>query len=88
MLKIGASSVGAGEKEGRQNVQEGRRFGRDLVPPPLSLEEYPPNAKKVLKKGEKEKKKAKVWVREKKVSQRGQREKTRGIEKNGENREK
>ena len=37
MLKIGASSVGAGEKEGRQNVQEGRRFGRDLVPPPFKI---------------------------------------------------
>ena len=35
VLKGGAASVGAGEKEGHQNVQEGRRFGRDLVPPPL-----------------------------------------------------
>ena len=45
MLKIGASSVGAGEKKGRQNVQEGRRFGRDLAPPPLQNPGYAPGGK-------------------------------------------
>ena len=38
MLKRGAASMGVNEKEGRQNVQEGRLFGQEFVPPPFQVD--------------------------------------------------
>ena len=62
--------------------KRGADLVRILSPPPLSLEEYPPNAKKVLKKGEKEKKKGESLGKGKKVQSKGPKGK------NEENREK
>ena len=85
MLKIGASSVGAGEKKGRQNVQEGRRFGQDLVPPPPFPGGISSQRQKSAEKGRKREKKGESLGKGKKGQSKGPKGKTEGNrEKRGE----